>query len=1196
MFARIALTRLGSRLDVRGTCEFHVRRSARDACGFADTFFAVRGDVVLGSPHASATFAHALKANMGVEVSPAALRAMGLMHEVLHAVLAIYRQRHPEVLARLVPALEEALGADVDHTLRVMLADLPPTEVYRGRVTVDEWLARPDGDVGGRERALEELILLYVANENRAYAPIQPIIDDTELRLATAYGRIVGRVRAQLEDAPRFGPDGQFLLDMLMAPAAAAPGSIFEQLAWLRDRWGLVLADTGLLEELHIPFGMRAEEAWLGKKSHGKPTGEGSPMRFDSWARDHEYEAFSPDLDWMPRVVMIAKSTFVWLDQLTRFHGRPIRTLADVPDEELEKLSRWGITALWLIGVWRRSRASARVKHRFGNHEALASAYSLDGYDIAPELGGHDAYRVLRERAARHGIRLASDMVPNHMGVDSRWVVDHPDWFLGLDHPPYPGYRFDGPDLSDDARVGVHIEDGYWSRTDAAIVFKRVDRWTGSARYIYHGNDGTSMPWNDTAQLDYTKPEVREAVIQTILHVARMFPIIRFDAAMTLAKRHYQRLWFPLPGSEGAVPSRAEYGMTKDQFDAAIPVEFWREVVDRVAAEAPDTLLLAEAFWLMEGYFVRTLGMHRVYNSAFMNMLKKEDNLDFRMLIKNVLEFEPQVLKRFVNFMNNPDEDTAIAQFGDGDKYFGVCVLLATLPGLPMLGHGQIEGFTEKYGMEYARARHAEEPRGWMVERHEREIFPLLRRRYLFADVERFRLFDAVTDAGTVCEDVIAYTNGHGSQKALVAYNNRYASARVRLRESVPFRGAGGDLARSSLVEALGLAVEEGLYLVARDVIAQRDHVYEVQELAIAGLPMELGAFRFKVLLDFRVEREAAGAPWGELARRLDGAGTRSADDALAVVAGAAVLDPLRIALGAAHARYLETASEEDIVKATRDRFVDLAKGAAYEGSRAFAAAAYGDACADLLWAARERVADASPPWHMSVAPLRVATAVLQIREAVRCLARVPRFDALVREVYTAELGEREGLALADLVVSLVAAVPGDESRPASVPPPPPPPAASARSVPPPPPPVSASPETLPSRDVAFPPPPLAAAAADAAAEPPPVRAQSVSAPSWFPPAPSAWAAPPLETSPLVDIVRGALLQRFLGVHEWEGVTYFGRERFECLLTALVVVGDLDPLDAHDLAALAERTGYDFAAFCRGIGTGQMSRKESSLR
>ena len=68
------------------------------------------------------------------------------------------------------------------------------------------------------------------------------------------------------------------------------------------------------------------------------------------------------------------------------------------------------------------------------------------------------------------------------------------------------------------------------------MVFRRRDRWSGDTRFVYHGNDGTSFPWNDTAQLNYLKAEVREGVIQTILHVARMFPIIRFDAAMTLAK------------------------------------------------------------------------------------------------------------------------------------------------------------------------------------------------------------------------------------------------------------------------------------------------------------------------------------------------------------------------------------------------------------------------------------------------------------------------------------------------------------------------------------------------------------------------------------------------------------------------------------------------------------------------------------
>ncbi|MEI2692223.1 MAG: hypothetical protein V9H69_21955 [Anaerolineae bacterium] len=218
--------------------------------------------------------------------------------------------------------------------------------------------------------------------------------------------------------------------------------------------------------------------------------------------------------------------------------------------------------------------------------------------------------------------------------------------------------------------------------------------------------------------------------------------------------------------------------MTRPDFDAVFPEEFWRQVVDRVAAEVPDTLLLAEAFWMMEGYFVRTLGMHRVYNSAFMNMLKMEENAKYRSVIKNTVEFDPEILKRYVNFMNNPDEDTAVAQFGKEGKYFGVATLMATMPGLPMFGHGQVEGFTEKYGMEFRRPMRDETPDPWLVARHQREIFPLLHKRYVFAEVANFRLYDFFTPDGSVNEDVFAYSNRAGDERGLVIYLNKWAEAR----------------------------------------------------------------------------------------------------------------------------------------------------------------------------------------------------------------------------------------------------------------------------------------------------------------------------------------------------------------------------------------------------------------------------------
>ena len=107
----------------------------------------------------------------------------------------------------------------------------------------------------------------------------------------------------------------------------------------------------------------------------------------------------------------------------------------------------------------------------------------------------------LRRRAWRFGIRLAADMVPNHTGLDSDWMVEHPDWFIGQDRCPFPAYSFAGRDLSSRPEIGVYLEDHYFDNSDAAVVFKHVDNASGRERYIYHGNDGTSMPWNDTAQI-----------------------------------------------------------------------------------------------------------------------------------------------------------------------------------------------------------------------------------------------------------------------------------------------------------------------------------------------------------------------------------------------------------------------------------------------------------------------------------------------------------------------------------------------------------------------------------------------------------------------------------------------------------------------------------------------------------------------
>jgi hypothetical protein len=292
--------------------------------------------------------------------------------------------------------------------------------------------------------------------------------------------------------------------------------------------------------------------------------------------------------------------------------------------------------------------------------------------------------------------------------------------------------------------------------------------------------------------------------------------------------------------------------------------------------------LLAEAFWMMEGYFVRTLGMHRVYNSAFMNMLKNEENQKYRQAIKNVMDFNPEIMKRYVNFMNNPDEETAVAQFGKDDKYFGVCTLMATLPGLPMFGHGQIEGFSEKYGMEYRRAYWDEQEDPHLISRHEHEIFPLLKKRYLFSQVQNFVLYDFTNSDGSVNEDVYAYSNRAGDERAFVVYNNKYDRSSGWTKHScATAKKAGNQFVQVSLTAGLGLRDQDNYYTIFRDYISGMEFIRNNRDLAYKGLFTQLDGFKYHVFLDFRQIEDNEFHHYSQLNSYLNGRGVPNIDEAL---------------------------------------------------------------------------------------------------------------------------------------------------------------------------------------------------------------------------------------------------------------------------------------------------------------------------
>ena len=868
--------------------EFHVSKNIRDKCEFPLSLYSSAGNVILADIRAVRTFAAKLnqffvkQGKREKQVSAGTLNAMGLLDEIFHFAAMMYRKtKYPDAMKELMSELDANFSKEeIDKLLLQFINEFPPVEVYQNKISAEEYLSQTALDIGtetprtNREATIEELILLHLANENPAFKPFTILFDDSNLIGNELYSETWKLTQAFFKKLPYWGTYGHDLISFLREPVAYAPDNLQKQLDYIRTHWADLLGDW--IKRIFSGIDILSEE-W---KPEWKP-GNGSspdmsPPDYNSLLK--EYERFSPDKEWMPKVVLMAKTVLVWLYQLSKKYNRSITRLDQIPDEELDLLRDRGFTGLWLIGLWERSTASRTIKQLCGNPEAAASAYSLNDYEIAQNLGGWGSLENLRTRLWQRGIRLASDMVPNHTGMDARWVVEKPDLFVQRKDNPFPQYTFNGPNLSNDGRVSVFLEDHYYSKSDCAVVFKRVDNYTGDTRYIYHGNDGTGMPWNDTAQIDFLNPQAREEVMQEILHVAKNFPIIRFDAAMVLAKKHIRRLWYPEPGHGGDISTRSEYALSNQDFDNAIPEEFWREVVDRVAVEVPDTLLLAEAFWMMEGYFTRTLGMHRVYNSAFMNMLKKEENFKYRATVKNTITFDPQVLKRFVNFMNNPDEETASAQFGKGDKYFGVCTLMITMPGLPMFGHGQIEGFEEKYGMEYMRAYKDENPDENLINRHNREIFPLLKKRYLFAGVEDFLFYD-VWNQGSVNENIFAYSNKCGNEYAIVFYNNKYERAAGWIKESCPYAvktGSGDDdkkLVTRTVAQGLDLSADDNAFIIFKEQRSGLWFIRKNSDIIEQGIYVSLNGFETQILLDIRQEHDTNGKIY-ELWKFLDGKGT----------------------------------------------------------------------------------------------------------------------------------------------------------------------------------------------------------------------------------------------------------------------------------------------------------------------------------
>src|SRR5690242_4588921 len=231
--------------------EFHVSRAAREQYQFEEELFTWNGNVLFANVAASRRFADKMNQQRNVDqhpertIHPGALNAMALIDEMLHVLVARYReQRDPKVMVDALAWFEQSVGRDaLDKTLVEFIQHFPPRDVYAATTSPSEWLARSSSGTPHRAIALEEMMLLWLANLNPAFKRFHELFDDADLEKATVYTRITGALKDYFQTRPRFGPQNQTLLELLRAPALAAPDSLEGQLAYIRDMWPDILGD-----------------------------------------------------------------------------------------------------------------------------------------------------------------------------------------------------------------------------------------------------------------------------------------------------------------------------------------------------------------------------------------------------------------------------------------------------------------------------------------------------------------------------------------------------------------------------------------------------------------------------------------------------------------------------------------------------------------------------------------------------------------------------------------------------------------------------------------------------------------------------------------------------------------------------------------------------------------------------------------
>jgi 1,4-alpha-glucan branching enzyme len=280
-------------------------------------------------------------------------------------------------------------------------------------------------------------------------------------------------------------------------------------------------------------------------------------------------------------------------------------------ETHLDRLKNMGVGILWFMPIH-----PIGVQNRLGS---LGSYYSVkDYYGINPEFGTLDDFKDLVDSIHAKGMYVLIDWVGNHTAWDNTLTLTHPEWYIKDD-----GGNFTPPPGTD---------------------------------------------WTDVIQLDYSKPELREYMINAM------------------------KYWITEANIDGF------------RFDAVsfVPIDFWTTAITQLKNFKPGIFMLAEG----DGTQYQSAGFDMSYawgllgfgNGILINIAEGINNANVVNAYSTQENINYPAPHYRMYYTSNHDENswygTVFEEFGNAAEIFAV--LTSTFRSMPLIYSGQEAGLDHR--------------------------------------------------------------------------------------------------------------------------------------------------------------------------------------------------------------------------------------------------------------------------------------------------------------------------------------------------------------------------------------------------------------------------------------------------------------------------------------------------------------------